>query len=189
MQDEITRKVTIDQDSFIGHNLLSRIYSLQRRHEQAIAEGQRTVAIEPSSASAYASLAWTMALAGRPKDGLALIRKALRLSPYPPVWYLNVDGGIKYLTGRYEQAIASGRKLLERTREGLQARDAWKRLIASYVEIGREAEARAEAEKYLEHDPFFSVKAHVEWLGGFVYKDQSWQDRYIETLRKAGLPE
>ncbi len=130
-----------------------------------------------------------MALAGRPKDGLAPIRKALRLSPYPPVWYLNVDGGINYLTGRYEEAIASGRKLLERTREGLQARHAWKWLIAGYVELGREAEARAEAEKYLQHEPSFSVKGHAEWLAGFVYEDQSWQDRYIEALRKAGLPE
>jgi adenylate cyclase len=188
--EELARRaIAIDEDSSVGHNLLSRIYSLQRQYEQAIAEGERTVAIEPSSASAYASLAWTMALAGRPKDGLVLIRKALRLSPYPPVWYLNVDGGINYLTGRYEESIASGRKLLERTQEGLQARDAWKRLIASYVELGREAEARAEAEIYLEHDPFFSVKEHAEWLGEFVYKDRSWQDRYIEALRKAGLPE
>ncbi len=159
------------------------------RRFKIVWKGERTVVIEPSSASAYASLAWTMALAGRPKDGLVPIRKALRLSPYPPVWYLNVDGGINYLTGRYEAAIASGRKLLDRTQEGLQARDAWKRLIASYVELGREAQARAEAEKYLEHDPSFSVKGHAEWLGGFVYKDQSWQDRYIEALRKAGLPE
>ena len=62
-------------------------------------------------------------------------------------------------------------------------------MIASYVELGREAEARAEAKIYLEHDPFFSVKGHAEWLRGFVYKDQSWQDRYIEALRTARLPE
>jgi Tfp pilus assembly protein PilF len=80
-------------------------------------------------------------------------------------------------------------KVLGRTLEGDQASDAWKLLIASYVELGREAEARAEVEKYLEHDPDFSVKEHAEWLRGFVYKDQSWQDRYIEVLRKAGLPE
>ncbi len=188
--EELARRaIAIDADSSVGHNLLSRIYSLQRRHQQAIAEGERTVAIEPSSANGYASLAWTMALAGRPKDGLVLIRKALRLSPYPPVWYLNVDGGINYLTGRYEESIASGRKLLERTRSGLQARHAWKWLIASSVGLGRQAEARAEAEEYLEHDPFFSVKEHTEWLEEFVYEDRSWQDLYIEALREAGLPE
>jgi adenylate cyclase len=183
------RAIAIDEGSSVGHNLLSRIYSLQRQYEHAISEGERAVAIEPSSANAYASLAWTMALAGRSKNGLVLIRKALRLSPYPPVWYLNVDTGINYLTGRHEEAIASGSKLLERTKLGLQAHNAWKWLIASYVELGREAEARAEAEKYLEYDPFFSVKEHAEWIGGFVYEDQSWQDRYIEALRKAGLPE
>ncbi len=69
------------------------------------------------------------------------------------------------------------------------ARATWRRLIASYVALGREAEARAEAEKYLEHDPDYSVQANAGWLAGIGYKDLSWQDRFIEALRTAGLPE
>ncbi len=68
-------------------------------------------------------------------------------------------------------------------------RDVIDGLIARYNELGRDAEARAEAEKYLGHDPFFSLKEHAEWRAGFAYKGQSWQDRYIEALRQAGLPE
>jgi tetratricopeptide (TPR) repeat protein len=183
------RAIATDENSSVGHSLLGRIYSLERQYDQAIAEGERTVAIEPGSAGAYASLARTMAFAGRQEEGLVLIRKALRLSPYPPVWYYGVECNINYLTGRYEASITSGRRVLERTQEGSLARGAWWRLIASYMELGREAEARAEAEIYLEKDPDFSVNEHAEWLRGLVYKDQSWQDRYIEALRKAGLPE
>jgi adenylate cyclase len=183
------RAIATDENSSVGHSLLGRIFSLERQYEDAIAEGKRTVAIEPGSAGAYASLARTMAFAGRPEEGLVLIRKALRLSPYPPVWYHGVECNINYLTGRYEASIASGRKVLERTQEGSLARGAWWRLIASYMELGREAEARAAAEIYLQKDPDFSVDEHAEWLRGSVYKDQSWQDRYIEALRKAGLPE
>ncbi len=69
------------------------------------------------------------------------------------------------------------------------ARGTWRKLIASYVELGREAEARAEAEKYLEKDPDFSLKEDAESARGFDYKDKSWIDRYIAALRTAGLPE
>ena len=188
--EELARRaIAVDEDSIVGHNLLSRIYSLQRRYEQAIAQGRRVVAIEPSSASGYASLAWTMVLAGRPEEGLVPISKALRLSPYPPVWYLGVETDINYLTGQYEAAVASGRKVLDRTQVGVQARKAWKMLIASYVELGREAEARTEAEEYLVKDPDFSVQRFAEWTKKSGYMDQSSQDRYIEALRTAGLPE
>ena len=131
-----------------------------------------------------------MIYAGRPEDGVALIRKALRLSPYPPVWYRNVETNINYLTERYEEAIASGRKVLERTQVGGQALDTWPLLIASYVELGREAEARAEAEILMKKNPdFWGVKEEAEWRKDWYYKDKSWIDRYIEALRKAGLPE
>ncbi|MDJ0948159.1 MAG: adenylate/guanylate cyclase domain-containing protein [Alphaproteobacteria bacterium] len=189
--EELARRaIAIDEDSIVGHNLLSRIYSFTQRHEPAIAQGHRTVAIEPSSANGYASLAWTMVLAGRPEDGLVFIGKALRLSPYPPVWYRNVEVNISYLTGRYEAAIASARKLLDRTRVGAMARGTWKLSIASYVELGREAEAGAEAKKYLENDPDFSVQEFADVLPrAFGYMDQSSQDRFIDALRTAGLPE
>jgi adenylate cyclase len=188
--EELARRaIAIDENSPGAHSLLARIYSHKGLHEEAIAEGRRTVAIEPSSAPDYSSLAWTMVLAGRPEDGLAPIRKALRLSPYPPIWFRNVETNINYLTGRYEAAIASGRKLLDRTLEGTLARGTWRKLIASYVELGREAEARAEAEKYLEKYPDFSVQEDAEWLRGFIFKDKSWIERYIDALRKAGLPE
>ena len=75
-----------------------------------------------------------------------------------------------------------------RTLEGEQALGAWLWLIASYMELGRESEARVEAEKYLEHNTDFSVKGHAEWLRAIVYKNPSWQDRFIESLRKAGFP-
>ena len=39
-----------------------------------------------------------------PEQIITKLREAeVGLSPYPPVWYLNVDGGINYLTGRYPE--------------------------------------------------------------------------------------
>lgn len=188
--EELARQaISIDENSTIGHNLLSRLYSHKGLHEEAIAEGRRTIAIEPSHASAYASLAYTMFLAGKPEEGQDPIKTALRLSPYAPLWFINIETNINYLTARYEEAVTSSRKFLARSQEGVLARDTWRLLISSYFELGRESEARAEAKKYLELDHNFSVKEEAEWRKGFVYKNKSWIDHYIETLRKSGLPE
>jgi len=183
------RAIAINENSVVGHNLLSRIYTYKKLHEEAVAQGQRAIAIEPSSANYYASLALTMVFAGRPRDGQPLIRNALRLSPYPPIWYLSVETDINHLSGRYEAAIASGNRLLDRTKKGILARSAWRKLIASYVELGRTDEARAEARKYLKKYPGFSTKRAAGLLKEFPYKDKTWIDRFIADLRTAGFPE
>ena len=89
----------------------------------------------------------------------------------PPFHEVAASDLAKASTGRYEAAIASSRRVLERTQVGGMARAAWRMLIASYVELGREAEARAEAKKFLEHHPNFSVKEEIEWRKDYAYKD------------------
>ncbi len=59
------------------------------------------------------------------------------------------------------------------------------KLAATYIMMGREKEARAEAAEILRINPKFSVDSYAK---GFVgYTDQSERDKYINTLRKAGL--
>ncbi|MEE8302516.1 MAG: adenylate/guanylate cyclase domain-containing protein [Candidatus Tectomicrobia bacterium] len=171
-----------------SYNVLARVHTYQRQYEQAIAAGERSMAIEPNEAGSHASFAWTMSLAGRPEDSVASMKKALRLSPYPPNWYLNVDGWANYLTGRYAAAITSCNKLLSRTTKGGAARGCWRLLIANHMALGQDSEARTEAQKFLKHYPNFSLKSDVKWIKE-AFKDSSWVDRYVERLRKAGLPE
>jgi len=56
-------------------------------------------------------------------------------------------------------------------------------LAASYIYLGRENEARAEAAEVLRIDPEFSVE---RFLKGHP-RDQSEKDRIAENLRKAAL--
>lgn len=130
-----------------------------------------------------------MVFAARPEDGLTLIRRALRLNPRPPVWYVTVEGDCHYLAGRFAAAIESYRKVLERVEQGVQARTARRWLIASYGELGREAKARAEARKYREQDPHFSLGAYANTMRREPYRDPAIVERHIGHLRKAGLPE
>ena len=57
-------------------------------------------------------------------------------------------------------------------------------LASTYIEMGREKEARAEAAEVLRIYPKFSLDNHAM---GLPFKDQSTLDKYIGNLRKAGL--
>ena len=57
-------------------------------------------------------------------------------------------------------------------------------LAATYIDLGREKEASAEAAEVLRINPKFLLDYYAKML---PYKDQSRLDRYIGALRKAGL--
>ncbi|NIS79878.1 MAG: guanylyl cyclase, partial [Anaerolineales bacterium] len=114
--------LAIDDTVYVAHGLLSRIYTGKRQYEQAIAAGERAVEVEPNNAMAYNILGYTMMLAGRPEEALVLQRKAIRLCPYPPIYFLVEAGDANYLTGRYEAAIDEYKKVLKRQQHGGRAR-------------------------------------------------------------------
>jgi len=57
-------------------------------------------------------------------------------------------------------------------------------LSATYSSMGREKEARTEAEEVLRIDPKFSLE---HWAKASLLKNQSDLDRIVGALRKAGL--
>ncbi len=128
-----------------------------------------------------------MIYAGRPEEGLVLKKKAMRLNPHPPLYFFPAAVYGNYLTGRYEPAITPCKKYLKRQQHGPIARTLWQFLIASYMELGREEEARAEAMKLLKIHPDFSIEAHTKAIKRIPFKDYAFLDRQIELLRKAGL--
>ena len=130
--------VAIRDNNYLSHGLLSRIYTVKRLYKQAIAEGERAVEVEPNNAMAYNMLGRTFTYAGRPEEGLVLLKKAMRLCPYPPTYYLSEIGDANYLTGRYEAALTEYKKYLKRQQHGAYARILKHWLIATYMELGRE---------------------------------------------------
>jgi len=156
---------------------------MKRQYEEAIAEGERAVALSPNGADAHAHLAMTLHYVGRREEAIALFKKAMRLNPMPPNWYLFSLGDAYCLTGQYEQAIATLQKALKRNPDDLMAHIA---LATSYSMGGRGEEAHAEAEEVLRIDPKFSLKYYAKTI---PFKNQAHTERAIDALRKAGLPD
>lgn len=63
------------------HNLLGAVYLWQKQYDQAVAEGEQAIALDPNDAVSYVNLGGILSLAGRPEEAIGLIEKAMRLNP------------------------------------------------------------------------------------------------------------
>jgi adenylate cyclase len=108
------KAIALDDSLPIAHTLLSVVYVQQQQYDQALAEGERAIALAPSNADSYAGQAEALNFAGRPEEALRVIEQAMRLNPRSPYWYLNDLGWSYELTGRYAEAIATLKELISR---------------------------------------------------------------------------
>ncbi len=184
------RALAIDDNVAYAHTVLGSLYRFTGQFEKGIAAAKRAVECEPTNAGVIGSLAWILIQAGEPEEALVQAKRAVRLSPYGPytAQHHAAAGLADYFTQQYEAAITEFKKSLDHEQHGVIARDCWHFLIASYMELGQDEEARAEAKKLLEKHPDFSIKVTANILKNF-HKDLSFLDRHIELLRKAGLPD
>ncbi len=174
---------TLDLDDSLpwGHHLLGKVYLWKRQHEKAIAELKKAIALSPNYADQLVGLGYILNFAGRPEDAIGLVKKAMRLNPRYPVSYLWELGHGYFIRGRYEEAIETLKRVLDRKSDFMPAHAY---LAASYSEIGREQEARAEVAEIERLNPQASLEALRQRL---PYKDQAVIERLIDSLRKAGL--
>ena len=174
---------TLDLDDSLpwGHHLLGKVYLWKKQHEKAIAELKKAIALSPNDAEQLAGLGYILNFSGRPEEAIGLVKKAMRLNPMNLAYYLWELSHVYFLTGRYEEAIKTVKRVLDRNSDFMPAHLL---LAASYSEIGREEEARAEVAEIERLSPQTSLEALRPRL---PYKDQAVLERLFDSLRKAGL--
>jgi adenylate cyclase len=179
---ELAQKAIAMDDSLPApHMSLSFFYCFKREYDKAIAEGERGVALNPSGSETYAAHAAALLFACRPEEAIPLLQKAIRLNPNAnPITFVNF-GYALLMTGRFEETVSAFKKALQRAPDHPLAHIG---LGATYSLMGREKEARAEAEEVLRINPKFSLDYYAKTL---PYKDQSEKDKIIDAMRKAGL--
>ena len=177
------RIVEIDDTCGSGHALLASVHLRNGRYDDAIAEAEEAVALEPNGADMYHILALTCGYAGRFEDTVHYEKQALRLSPLAPENSLTELGRAYCHLERPKEAI----QVLMR---GLESRPYWMTfrtlLVFAYVEAGESNEAEEQVAEILRMKPKFSV---ANWAKAHFYKDSAELERYMNALRKAGLPE
>jgi adenylate cyclase len=177
------KAVALDDSLPLAYTYLAWVYVYRKQHEEAIAEGERAISLDPNFAEGYARLGQILTFAGRPEEGLGSVEMALRLDPHYPPNYLDYLAQAYYAKEKHEEAIAALKKGLTRNPESMGCN---LMLAVILSELGRKEEAQTHMAEVLRHSPHASLKVQRE---RYPYKDQAVLERYLEGLRKTGLPE
>jgi adenylate cyclase len=181
--DLAQKAIELDDSEANPHSILGLLLTMRGEYEKALAEGERAVELNPNSADAHARLAITLNSSGRREEAIVSFKQAIRLNPIPPVYYLFQMGLAYAMVERYEEALAVSEKAVLREPDNLMARIC---LAGSYALSGRREEALVEAAEVIRISPKFSLE-HVSKT--WPFKNQADKDRFLEALRRAGLPD
>ena len=183
---ELTLKA-LSLDSTIPniHSSLSFIHLMQGQHEEAVAKGKIALSLSPNDATSHMLLAQTLCFSGNLKEAPHLAKKAMRLSPHIPAWYLAVLGLTYYMAEQYEESLSAYRQLLKQSQTG-EITPMWAHigLVSVYTQLGQEKQASVHAAELLNLDPNFSLN----WVRNIMlFKEPSHLDRILNALRRSGL--
>ena len=182
-------------DNPLAHRLLAKQYldigrhsvqpaSVIPRHDEAVTELRKAVALEPNNADSLAELAYYLVLAGNPDEAATLVRDAKRLNPNFPIWYHRSAGIASYHSGRYEAAAEEFKPWFENDVIPLNSA-LW--LAAAQAQTGNNTQAKAALQAALIGDRKYTTTSSVEYY--FSFMDQEHFYSLLDGLRKAGLPD
>ncbi len=152
-----------------------------RRFEEAVSAFKKALQLSPDSIWAHYGLAYTYIYAGRPEEAIPFYQKVIQLSPSGPFYFYSGFGVALRNAGQFEEAVSAYKKALQLAPDEIVTHIG---LAVTYIMMGREKEARAEAEEVLRINPKFSPEQYAKRL---PYRDRSFNDRIIDFLRKAGV--
>jgi len=127
-------------------------------HDRKLADEsfERALALSASCAFVFAFGCVPVAYGGDATRAIDWGERAIRLSPVDAMNYIprGIIGFGNFLLGRYEEAVAAGRRAVE-LNPGFSIVHGW--LAAPLAKLGRLDEARAAGERLLALDPSFSI--------------------------------
>ena len=167
---------------YFPHQTVGYVHLQAGEHEQAIAKFEKALELNPNAGYPMMDLGEVLTYSGRPQEGIVWFQKAMRLNPHHPDWFFWNLAIAEYAAGQYEEAAATMKKMNAIPNRARHI------LAATYVRLGRLDEARAVVKTILENNPDYSLEK-LRLTIAHKYQDPTVPERYIEDLRKAGLPE
>ena len=158
-------------------------FSIHRRlYDKALSEAERSIALDPNDPNSYLAMAKILIYTGRLVEAKSYLKKAMRLDPQYPAYYLFFLGLAQFGMDQYEEALVSMERALERNPENFIALIP---LAAAYAHLDRQEEAESAIKKLIETEPFMTLPI-VETI--FKYRSPYDEKRLMDGLEKAGLP-
>jgi adenylate cyclase len=158
---------------------------IAKNPDAAIAHYRRAIELNPNFALAHGYLSCQLGYAGEAEAAIETGHNAIRLSPRDPeLFHFHVGIGTgHFIAERYEEAVAWANKVIA---ERPETPAGHRLLAASLAQLGRIEEARRAMEDVLSMTPGLTATL----LRNIThFKNPADFDRYIDALRKAGLPD
>ena len=126
---------------------------MQGHRDEAMAENERVLALDPAAVYAYANLGWDHMYLGQFEKGLEFSDKVIRLSPHDPELesWCRLRSAAYFGLKQYDRAIEWSRRAI-----AIKPNDnmwAYFNLIAALALTGHEADAREALQSYLASVP------------------------------------
>lgn len=173
-----------DNDAWV-HCALGLALFLSKAPDDAIRHYRRALELNPSFAVAYGYLALQLAYAGEPEEAIEAANRAMRLSPHDPetFHFCIACSTAHYVAGRDAEALCWARKALSE-RERVPA--ALRLVAAAHAQLNDKDAARAALDDVLDVTPQVTI-GRIKSV--FHFKRPEDLDRYVDGLRRAGMPE
>jgi adenylate cyclase len=174
------RAVALDGNDSSAHSFLGVVHMERRSYDLAEHCYQKAIALNPHRPVIMASLGMLYGYLGRPEEGIAYYQQAKLIDQfYEPTWYWPFLGVLHFIAGRYDEAIIN----LSRSPD----MPAWVHgyLAACYALMDQTDHVARHVAEVLRHAPDFSA---IRFLEKEPFKQSADQQRLLDGLRKAGLP-
>jgi adenylate cyclase len=173
------KAVMLDPDSVLGHRVIGLVHLARAEYEQASAEIDRALALNPSDSVGLQAQAEALLWLGRLDESIELSEVAFRFDPLPPVSALFTLGLAYYEQRRHDDAL----RLLERaTARFPESPFIHALLAATFAQLGRPTEAARERDAVLRLNPFFDAATF-----GSRFQNPAHRAYLVEGVHKAGF--
>ena len=177
--------VALDDRDGNSHLALGLACTFLGHPDRAIPALEKAIGINPSSATSYYGLGAALYWFGRAEEAITQLSRAIRFSPHDPqLWiFYQLRGTSNSAMDQLDEAIVDGKAAIQ-----AKSDEFWPHLslAAALGRMGRDDEARAACARACKLNPDVSV-AYVELI--FSAWHPPYKEKYIDGLRKAGLPE
>jgi TolB-like protein len=181
--DLAKRGVELTPDDAHVHIALGAVYMAMRRHNDAIAEGERAVQLFPNYAHGLFELGWYLQYAGRADESLEYFDRAVRLDPHHIDLFLHFMAQAYFQLGCYDETVELLRRRLVRNPRSDSSRML---LAACYGYLGKHDAARKVWHELKDINPDFSLEQRRKVL---PYKYPEDFEKIVTGLLKSGLPD
>jgi adenylate cyclase len=180
---QLARKaIQLDHSLLEAHSALGHALSRRREHEAAVAEFEKAMALNPNFTD------WrfgeVLVLAGDPARAIEAVKGHMQSDPFYGPFAPALLGLAHYMLKQYAQAVPLLRECASRAPD-FRSGHVW--LAATYAQLGKPEEARAEAAEVLRIEPNWTIEGTQARHTPFKRTEDA--EHLFDGLRKAGLPE